>query len=78
MQVIHENTQDAPGNYVTCHFVGYPHKHTGCIPKYLLEEVRPRVFFLFLTSNSWVFFLFGLFLNPCVFFLETTVFISRK
>lgn len=87
MQMMYENTQDAPGNYVTCHFVGYPHKHTGCIPKCPLE-VRPRLFFcLFLTSNSvgfcgGGFFWCGLvwfgFFNPCVFFLETTVFISRK
>lgn len=57
MQMMYENTQDAPGNYVTCHFVVYPHKHTGCIPKCPLEEVRPRLFFcLFLTSNSVGFF----------------------
>lgn len=73
--MMYENIRDVPGNYVTCHFAGYLHKHTVYIPKYLLE-VRPGLFFFFFTSNS-VFF-FWVFFNPCVFFLETTVFISRK
>lgn len=60
---MYENIQDAPGSYVTCHFAGCPHKHTGYIPKYLLE-VRPRLFFFF--NLQTVFFFLGFLKSLCI------------
>lgn len=62
--MMYENIRDVPGNYVTCHFAGYLHKHTVYIPKYLLE-VRPGLFFFFLLQT--LFFSFGFFLIPVYF-----------